>query len=102
MGGPMAQETYSVWCVNRHHMDGSFDKAATVERWNTRASVTADPRVSALEAALRVARGYIIEATKYGSVLGTDRMVSTDLATVDAALAGSAAQTAGTPPQEAV
>ena len=35
-GGPMAQETYSVWCTNLHHMNGSMDKQVLIDAWNTR------------------------------------------------------------------
>lgn len=41
MGGPKAQETYSVWCENRHHINGTMCPKDTVEEWNTRA--TPDP-----------------------------------------------------------
>ena len=37
-GGPMAQETYSIWCINSHHMNGTMNKEDLIAAWNTRAS----------------------------------------------------------------
>ena len=47
MGGPMAHETYSVWCtgVGRHHMDYGFDKDTAIAAWNTRAAPKVKPLV---------------------------------------------------------
>ena len=44
MGGPLAQETYSVWCKNtkgkRHHLEcGTMNEADAVSEWNTRADL---------------------------------------------------------------
>lgn len=35
-GGPYAQETYSIWCENRHHMEGGMDQDEIKKAWNTR------------------------------------------------------------------
>jgi hypothetical protein len=53
MGGPMAQETYSIWCTNakgkRHHLDcGTMDAKRAADEWNTRADL-AKPKVKPLE-----------------------------------------------------
>jgi hypothetical protein len=37
LGGPEAQETYSIWCGNGHHTAGSFDRDSTIAAWNRRA-----------------------------------------------------------------
>ena len=42
-GGPMAQEFYSVWCENGHHLEGSLHREATMIKWNTR-QPTGDPQ----------------------------------------------------------
>lgn len=63
LGGPMAQETYSVWCSGpaRHSMDYGFNREVAVESWNTRAYAAPRvkpldvPRVVALVEALRAA-----------------------------------------------
>ena len=33
LGGPDAQETYSVWCI---HVDCGFSREGAAERWNKR------------------------------------------------------------------
>ena len=53
MGGPLAQEPYSVWCKNesgkRHHLNcGTMCEATAISEWNSRPE---DPRVAELEAA---------------------------------------------------
>lgn len=66
-GGPMAQETYSVWCSGpaRHSMDYGFHREVAIAAWNTRADLEAtaspsiatpldDPRVKALVDQLRI------------------------------------------------
>ena len=49
LGGPMAQETYSIWCTNpkgkRHHMSGTMDASKTISEWNTRAAPKVKPLV---------------------------------------------------------
>jgi hypothetical protein len=64
MGGPMAQETFSVWCLGkkRHHLDAlGYDKALAIAAWNTRTDIIPSPDAlirAALEAAVKVAVGY--------------------------------------------
>ena len=60
MGGPMAQETYSVWCQaprgQRHHLDGlGYKEAEAIAAWNRRADLCTptDERVARLVDALR-------------------------------------------------
>lgn len=36
MGGPIAQERYSIWCDNNHHLDGGMDADKLIDEWNTR------------------------------------------------------------------
>lgn len=43
LGGPMAQETYGVWCKNSHSIGGTMDAKQTIERWNTRAPAQGEP-----------------------------------------------------------
>lgn len=55
LGGPEAQETYSVWCMSkgrRHHVCGTMDAEQTAVIWNTRADA---PELVAMVAALRFA-----------------------------------------------
>ena len=49
MGGPYAQETYSIWCNGkkgkRHHLSFSYDRNAAITEWNTRAAPNVKPLV---------------------------------------------------------
>ena len=36
LGGSMAQETYGIWCMTGHHINGTMDKEKTITAWNTR------------------------------------------------------------------
>lgn len=38
LGGTMAQELYSIWCANRHHMEGGFNADKLIADWNSRAN----------------------------------------------------------------
>ena len=52
LGGPEAQETYSVWCESegrRHHVCGTMDADETAAIWNTRAIPAAQVAVKPLE-----------------------------------------------------
>lgn len=35
-GGPMAQERYSIWCNNYHHIEYGMNEQETIDAWNTR------------------------------------------------------------------
>ena len=70
MGGPMAQEAYSVWCKaprgQRHHLDGlGYKEAEAVAAWNTRADLC-DPtqdecaRAEAAEAELTALKAELV------------------------------------------
>ena len=49
LGGPMAQETYSVWCENRHHQDYGFSKDEAITAWNTRSDLALAAQGALLE-----------------------------------------------------
>lgn len=44
-GGLEAQENYSVWCENLHHMDGGYDREKLVAKWNRRAIPAITPEM---------------------------------------------------------
>lgn len=72
LGGPDAQETYSIWCKNqrgkRHHLDcGTMDRTRAVNEWNRRAQDALDRiREEGRVAGLREAAG--IAETWYRNV----------------------------------
>ena len=86
-GGPMAQESYSVWCVGpaRHNMDYGFDREAAIAAWNTRADLSADlvraGYLAGLESAASVA-GYAgaIQDKRDGSYAGSEPVMGPDVA----------------------
>jgi hypothetical protein len=59
LGGPMAQESYSVWCENRHHITGGMDADKLAMEWNTRYTpkgftiVPVEPTDEMIQAGLR-------------------------------------------------
>ena len=42
LGGPYAQERYSIWCKNRHHLEGGMNAQELADTWNTRHEVPID------------------------------------------------------------
>jgi len=38
-GGLEAQENYSVWCLEGHHLEGGYDRDVMVKQWNQRSQV---------------------------------------------------------------
>lgn len=78
LGGPEAQETYSVWCQSRgrrHHVRGTMDADETAAIWNTRADA---PELVALVAAAKQMRKAFIPFTddEFAAVYAIDAAIA--------------------------